>query len=189
MVQQRQLSKNSKSINISIHLMLWFNPDFSKSYSVVLGFQYILCYGSTIPTFFITILIINFNTSYVMVQPHSGAGVKLLHFISIHLMLWFNFVKTNSAPKIEIFQYILCYGSTRSPRVPWRAVLEFQYILCYGSTGISKNGLVTLIIFQYILCYGSTTVPNVSGLFLKDFNTSYVMVQPLLVCDCYFLLY
>ena len=24
---------------------------------------------------------------------------------------------------------------------------------------------------------------------ILDFNTSYVMVQPLLVCDCYFLLY
>ena len=67
-VQQRQLSKNSKSINISIHPMLRFNETFLPDIYIPVEFQYILCYGSTKPKTSTLGLFCDFNTSYVTVQ-------------------------------------------------------------------------------------------------------------------------
>ena len=74
--------------------MLWFNIssllpsssyicDFNTSYVVVQ-----LCmYGEKI------VFLNNFNTSYVVVQHAKAIGCLEKYFISIHLMLWFNFLK------------------------------------------------------------------------------------------------
>ena len=93
--------------------MLWFNKSQRTCYPNVKKFQYILCYGSTgrkdcqcpqskkfqyilcygstkiTPT--VNGIVINFNTSYVMVQ---------------HLR------RCRFCGKNQKFQYILCYGST-----------------------------------------------------------------------------
>ena len=64
-----------------------------KSLSVafdVIGFQYILCYGSTIIDVFINNQSNYFNTSYVMVQLLWVDLFLIYQEISIHLMLWFN---------------------------------------------------------------------------------------------------
>ena len=54
--------------------------------------------------------------------------------ISIHPMLRFNENKISGIPLPNLFQYILCYGSTFISFF-FKFVLEgFQYILCYGST-------------------------------------------------------
>ena len=41
----------------------------------------------------------------------------------------------NSRLEVEnIFQYILCYGSTKALHLHMIPIIKFQYILCYGST-------------------------------------------------------
>ena len=56
---------------------------------------------------------------------------------------------------------------------------EFQYILCYGSTVRILTNLLSVLLFQYILCYGSTAKKMFMIVWFRDFNTSYVTVQPL----------
>ena len=99
-------------IHISIHLMLRFNLTFESMFYVYKEFQYILCYGSTrmeiqnhqlilnFNTSYVTVqplcfwdkikLLINFNTSYVTVQRCYTWCYQNLYKISIHLMLRFN---------------------------------------------------------------------------------------------------
>ena len=99
--------------NISIHLMLWFNLGTALLVYGSPKFQYILCYGSTGLNLLMSLNRMNFNTSYVMVQPPPYVRVTNNSFISIHLMLWFNlYVHARNMNGI-VFQYILCYGSTR----------------------------------------------------------------------------
>ena len=57
--------------------------------------------------------VLDFNTSYVMVQL---------------------FAKLTNVYSPFLFQYILCYGSTLAIHFPCLQQLQFQYILCYGST-------------------------------------------------------
>ena len=71
-------------------------------------------------------------------------------------MLRFNLIFMFFCLLKDLFQYILCYGSTPLyPRVSW-AKQVFQYILCYGSTRKVRANLDKDKAFQYILCYGST---------------------------------
>ena len=77
-------------IFISIHLMLRFNSLKEAVEWLVYPFQYILCCGSTLNMLFSWILRVNFNTSYVAVQPPPYVRVTNNSFISIHLMLRFN---------------------------------------------------------------------------------------------------
>ena len=93
-------------------------------------------------------------------------------------MLRFNNALETKYRVLNVFQYILCYGSTGSLYWKPRRERKFQYILCYGSTVNlpSKSPLILKIsihpmlrfnsgqnvptqlptAFQYILCYGST---------------------------------
>ena len=70
--------------------MLWFNVAAGIVNLNSFKFQYILCYGSTVPNVSGLFLKENFNTSYVMVQLTGQFRVQSYHLISIHLMLWFN---------------------------------------------------------------------------------------------------
>ena len=100
----------------------------------------------------------------------------------------------------EKFQYILCYGSTPvkssftkkssvisiHPMLRFNPIFEeandpftkFQYILCYGSTVYYGACDGNEREFQYILCYGSTPTRATTQARRKNFNTSYVTVQP-----------
>ena len=71
-------------------------------------------------------------------------------------MLRFNAAKFNSTTVSQLFQYILCYGSTVFGYCAHHRSNAFQYILCYGST---FHGLRHTCATLY-------------------FNTSYVTVQP-----------
>ena len=53
-----------------------------------------------------------FNTSYVTVQHITRFFYSFCRFISIHLMLRFNFKYYLARIRFFLFQYILCYGST-----------------------------------------------------------------------------
>ena len=101
-------------------------------------------------------ILINFNTSYVTVQPPRLAA---------------------SAGAFLLFQYILCYGSTYLGNGYREYYFGFQYILCYGSTGTRFIRTRRYTEFQYILCYGSTTIKNIIFTYPLHFNTSYVTVQ------------
>ena len=79
-------------IFISIHLMLRFNSLKEAVEWLVYPFQYILCCGSTLNMLFSWILRVNFNTSYVAVQPRVRNTPYLIKKISIHLMLRFNII-------------------------------------------------------------------------------------------------
>ena len=71
-------------------------------------------------------------------------------------MLWFNF-------QVLIFFSILILISIH-------LMLWFNYV--------GKSTFVDGIEFQYILCYGSTALLNQGLTLAGNFNTSYVMVQP-----------
>jgi len=100
-----------------------------------------------------------FNTSYVSVQGFFF--MERLHFIivsihpmfrfkaaahalrfslgyvSIHPMFRFKNFSLEEYEPIDMFQYILCFGSSKYKLDPSKyEVVEFQYILCFGS---SKN--------------------------------------------------
>ena len=53
----------------------------------------------------------------------------------------------------------------------------FQYILCYGSTDVQFFFYSRISQFQYILCYGSTVIITAAPCRHINFNTSYVTVQ------------
>ncbi len=92
-------------------------------------------------------------------------------------MLRFNPVFLFLKSIYNVFQYILCYGSTYNnsgfsiryiisihPMLRFNVKFAFtiflpplfQYILCYGSTNLLAGKTIGLTKFQYILCYGST---------------------------------
>ena len=108
-----------------------------------------------------------FNTSYVTVQRNSQSN-------SQSNLIDFNTSYVTVQPHFEKYPLV---------------GFEFQYILCYGSTLVFFSVTALDRGFQYILCYGST-VDKIRGMwYLNYFNTSYVTVQPLVLCDLYFLSY
>ena len=62
-------------------------------------------------------------------------------------------------------------------QVKFKVIKRFQYILCCGSTIFIFHKKIPPKIFQYILCCGSTYRLRVSNQNMKNFNTSYVVVQ------------
>ena len=112
-------------------------------------------------------------------------------------MLRFNIKVQAKREFKQIFQYILCCGSTQDGVTYIDSLLRFQYILCCGSTPtiklpkIKKNNFNTsyvavqllpdnffdmiIIEFQYILCCGSTLKGN------KEIDIVYVF-QYILCC-------
>ena len=78
---------------------------------------------------------------------------------------------------LNIFQYILCYGSTFEILLFAYSVNKFQYILCYGSTesksGKSKSPEDFNTSYVMVQLYRSFCLE----IFTINFNTSYVMVQ------------
>ena len=70
--------------------MLWFNQESEIIKKLIEEFQYILCCGSTTGISQNQLVVLDFNTSYVVVQHHPNRNKEI--------------------PKR--FQYILCCGST-----------------------------------------------------------------------------
>ena len=121
--------------------------------------------------------------------------------ISIHLMLWFNIEQFRELGLLTEFQYILCCGSTLGRESEAERILEFQYILCCGSTISGKNFFILSSYFNtsYVVVQ---RIPRMqthprngisihlmlwfnffilsSSIYLSNFNTSYVVVQPCL---------
>ena len=113
----------------------------------------------------------DFNTSYVTVQRLDYCWWTNCKAISIRPMLRFNATESADILKrIEIFQYILCYGSTAIEGFKFGFVFKFQYILCYGSTFTKFFLQINTTKFQYILCYGSTEENNPIISFVKKFQ-------------------
>ena len=77
-------------LSISIHPMLRFNIPRMQTHTRNGGFQYILCYGSTLSKRLGWLSLYHFNTSYVTVQQSQISPVLLIRYISIHPMLRFN---------------------------------------------------------------------------------------------------
>ncbi len=79
----------------------------------------------------------------------------------------------------NLFQYIICVGSSNQQGNPQQLPLRFQYIICVGSRdGIVLNEALYEL-FQYIICVGSRLTSLADCLFVIGFNTSYVSVQVL----------
>ena len=127
-----------------------------------------------------------FNTSYVTVQPSNLLILEGFFYISIHPMLRFNIFSRAFKQSLTAFQYILCYGSTSKSQIsPVLLIISIHPMLRFNSTEQSSSGKG--IPFQYILCYGSTITLTEIRKFQKDFNTSYVTVQPFLYKRKHFL--
>ena len=98
---------------ISIHPMLRFNPKKESVCLVCKEFQYILCYGSTIYLVIFLLQYIDFNTSYVTVQRVQFLLIVLFVFYFNTSYVTVQHYAFNPNNKVaEVFQYILCYGST-----------------------------------------------------------------------------
>ena len=138
---------------ISIHLMLRFIEPIRDCPSECLEFQYISCYGLSLPVRVLALARQYFNTSHVTVY--------LVRYIFLNGSL--------------IFQYISCYGLSRwepyvsrkmgiSIHLMLRFIIPipgklihnrpFQYISCYGLSHLSNKCLSRPYSFQYISCYG-----------------------------------
>ena len=126
------------------------------------AFQYILCYGSTIPAKAnkTTTPIFQYILCYGSTFTHKFIIIVWKKFQYILCYGSTNFIKQFLLPSFS-FQYILCYGSTLwkglfrmslypisihlmlrfndSKRPDYKAILKFQYILCYGSTGSASK--------------------------------------------------
>ena len=149
---------------ISIHPMLRFNAKEEKPVILLLEFQYILCYGSTLNRMY-HLFVYSIISIHPMLRFNDDLNSWLdMHSeISIHPMLRFNIVKTDS---FEFFVSISIHPMLRFNFDKFFfkfAYATFQYILCYGSTAKEEKPVILLLEFQYILCYGSTTkiIPHV----------------------------
>ena len=121
---------------------------------------------------------LDFNTSYVMVQPidNSFAFIPFSDFNTSYVMVQ---QLSNSKPWNCLENFNTSYVMVQHPE-QWRCTMvhaisihlmlwfnqsvatqrnynfKFQYILCYGSTLFHKKNTGGILKFQYILCYGST---------------------------------
>ena len=118
-------------------------------------FQYIICFGSRKLICIGSPFLVDFNTSYVLVQGRWGNKSCSTKQISIHHMFWFKFT----------------FGINILPNP------IFQYIICFGSRNTQNRRTTKLSLFQYIICFGSRQLLNLKTVVLKYFNTSYVLVQ------------
>ena len=79
----------------------------------------------------------SFNTSYVSVQAGDQLEFKESESVSIHPMFRFKLeLLEDDLELLELFQYILCFGSSTPSYILERLSQEFQYILCFGSSNI-----------------------------------------------------
>ena len=115
--------------------------------------------------------------------------------ISIHPMLRFNALCQQKQWAVRVFQYILCYGSTKckfNQLQPWihfntsyvtvqpKSTLErFIGISNFNTSYVTVQpaivGMITvsIIVFQYILCYGSTYMAKKMG--WNDYGFQYIL--------------
>ena len=142
--------------NISIHLMLRFNLSKAKillitteiSIHLMLRFNiFIFCLLKTFCEISIH-LMLRFNATCV-------SGCFSIYVISIHLMLRFNYLIDIMDEFNDIFQYILCCGSTVTANSKNNSDWDFN----------TSYVAVQLLYFSYI------------KIISEDFNTSYVAVQ------------
>ncbi|SKB25090.1 hypothetical protein SAMN06295997_101136 [Malaciobacter marinus] len=188
---------------ISIHHMFWFKPfnticlpvisHFNTSYVLVqeqqlknlkglLGFQYIICFGSSKAVGSKDLLHILFQ--YIICFGSRLAENKKIEDVSeFQYIICFGsrlYTRIETSTSIK-FQYIICFGSSiASCIVVWSAVL-FQYIICFGSSIFLLQPLSILKTFQYIICFGSSYSCVPLCMLCKNFNTSYVLVQVFIV--------
>ena len=145
------------------------------------SFQYILCCGSTIKQLLKYAPLSIFQ--YILCcgsTKHNLHAKKQRLRISIHLMLWFNFVPFHAYSVSFTFQYILCCGSTCSAAKFTKKQYDFNTsyvvvqpkmhnpiypILLNFNTSyvVVQQNLIQILpfavqSFQYILCCGSTLV-------------------------------
>ena len=81
-------------LEISIHLMLWFNYDNKPVYPY--GYRisiHLMLWFNSAELHLVNLRVSYFNTSYVMVQLCKNTVFILPDCISIHLMLWFNYLR------------------------------------------------------------------------------------------------
>ena len=102
---------------------------------------------------------------------------KKLKPISIHLMLWFNYLNqniSNSANPISI-HLMLWFNSALATPVLIVTAISIHLMLWFNQS--NGGDYLVLSTFQYILCCGSTFLIKKICLLKLNFNTSYVVVQ------------
>ena len=95
---------------ISIHLMLRFIHNFSSFMRFVLIFQYISCYGLSLPYDHHYSWLFHFNTSHVTVYPDickRRGHHRAFQYISCYGL---SLVQASVNLYLQLFQYISCYG-------------------------------------------------------------------------------
>ena len=87
-------------------------------------------------------------------------------------------IKAFEQAQKEVFQYIPCYYLTFPVENPLINLLEFQYISCCYSTNTILFNFIKSRPFQYIICCYSTINKASLPRTFRNFNTSYVIIQP-----------
>ena len=96
---------------------------------------------------------LNFNTSHVTVYQSFSHSIITSSHISIHLMLRFIEVAIPALDPITEFQYISCYGLSRTSLTVSLLFQNFNtsHVTVYHKAALLKERAA---IFQYISCYG-----------------------------------
>ena len=120
---------------------------------------------------------LNFNTSYVVVQLERSLIKERQMEISIHLMLWFNTAGDNPNTFCYNISIHLMLWFNHNTSGLSHFFFAFQYILCCGSTlDWLQNSTYQDISIHLMLWFNKQTV-IIDQPASKYFNTSYVVVQ------------
>ena len=182
---------------ISIHPMLRFIIHFARDINIFTPFQYIPCYGLSFsvqqgrrnfpisihpmlrfigacPLVVMSVVIISIHPMLRFIQREMWVHTTIC-LISIHPMLRFIMEDRYLFKAKRLFQYIPCYGLSRTTtnhsrldnyfntshvtvyRLLRKFLLflsKFQYIPCYGLSIQVKFCHCQFFVFQYIPCYG-----------------------------------
>ncbi len=142
---------------ISIHPMLRFNFKGIRYGCLFINFNTSYVTVQPIWKFLKLLLVFNFNTSYVTVQLPLGierrASVRNFNtsYVTVQLK------KTENYRHVFRFQYILCYGSTGVEDLKKARWYHFNTSYVTVQRLLALLGLDISLLFQYILCYGSTS--------------------------------
>ena len=122
---------------ISIHLMLRFIHNFSSFMRFVLIFQYISCYGLSLPYDHHYSWLFHFNTSHVTVYPDickRRGHHRAFQYISCYGL---SLVQASVNLYLQLFQYISCYGLSRhlqKTRPPQSISIHLMLRFIFGSS-------------------------------------------------------
>ena len=167
---------------IQIHLMLLFIGLFTVFIEKESKFKYISCYCLSVVSAAAIPLLVNSNTSHVIVYRYSGTGTGHCRFIQIHLMLLFIIIASVSKNRCTYSNtsHVIVY---REEGLPFgKPLYLFKYISCYCLSYTAPEAEGAFYAFKYISCYCLSWSASFSLSYCVNSNTSHVIVYRNIQC-------